>query len=83
MTTASGWSGHDSVRHLLGRIDALRFRVEATIEHRRSVDPAIDDPFLGLYLSDDVITRLLHSQWEPRPHPPADERRAKFRSGSQ
>jgi AAA+ superfamily predicted ATPase len=49
----------DSTRHLLGRARLVEDKVRALVAHRRNVDPAPDDPFRGLYLSDQVIDALL------------------------
>ncbi len=51
-----------SLRHVLGRLDVLRLRVAALVAARRAVDASPDDPFLGLYLSDDRIDELLHNE---------------------
>lgn len=48
-----------STEYLLGRAMLVEDRVRALVAHRRSTDPAPDDPFRGLYLSDDVVARLL------------------------
>jgi hypothetical protein len=45
--------------YLLARIDVLEQRFAALVAHRRSDDPAPDDPFRGLYLTDDGVDRLL------------------------
>jgi SpoVK/Ycf46/Vps4 family AAA+-type ATPase len=50
-----------SVVHLLGRLDVVRLRVAAVVAARRAVDSAPDDPFLGLYLSDDRIDEILRN----------------------
>jgi len=50
-----------SVDHVLGRVDVLRLRVAAVVAARRAVDAAPDDPFLGLYLSDDKIDDILRN----------------------
>ena len=50
-----------SLRHVLGRLDVLRLRVAAVVAARRAVDAAPDDPFLGLYLSDERIDELLRN----------------------
>jgi hypothetical protein len=44
---------------LLGRLARLQDEVTAAVQRRRLDDPAPDDPFRGLYLSDDVVDRLL------------------------
>ncbi|HEU5266298.1 MAG TPA: ATP-binding protein [Jatrophihabitans sp.] len=52
---------HDErgIAHLGARIALVEERVHALIAHRRSDDPAPDDPFRGLYLGDDMIDWLL------------------------
>ena len=50
-----------SVAHVLGRLDVLRLRVAAVVAARRAVDTAPDDPFLGLYLSDEKIDHILRN----------------------
>jgi hypothetical protein len=56
-----------SLDHVLGRLDVVRRRVAALVAARRAVDTAPDDPFLGLYLSDERIDLLLHNDrvWVP------------------
>ena len=49
----------DNTRYLLGRAALVETRVRALIAHRRQHDPAPDDPFRGLYLTDDIIDALL------------------------
>jgi hypothetical protein len=49
----------DSTRYLLGRAMLVEERIRALVAHRRRHDPAPDDPFRGLYLSDDVVDALL------------------------
>jgi hypothetical protein len=44
---------------LLGRLARLQDVVTAAVQRRRLDDPAPDDPFRGLYLSDDIVDRLL------------------------
>jgi hypothetical protein len=44
---------------LLGRLARLQDEVTAAVQRRRLDDPSPDDPFRGLYLSDDVVDRLL------------------------
>jgi AAA+ superfamily predicted ATPase len=55
----------DSTRHLLARAQLVEDKVRALVAHRRSVDPAPDDPFRGLYLSDQVVDTLLRKGSEP------------------
>ena len=57
----------DSTRYLLGRAMLVEERVRAVVAHRRSHDPAPDDPFRGLYLSDEMVDALLAHA----PPPPA------------
>ena len=42
--------------HLLARVALVEERVRALVEHRRADDPAPDDPFRGLYLTDETST---------------------------
>ncbi|GGK23216.1 ATPase [Pilimelia terevasa] len=50
---------------LLGHLAALRARVAALVAERRRGDPQADDPFRGLYLSDDAVDALLDAPREP------------------
>jgi hypothetical protein len=52
-------SANADLEHLLARIRALEGLVRRAVEARRVVDPAADDPFRGLYISDDQVNRLL------------------------
>ena len=54
----------DSLGHLLGRAALVEQRIRMLIAERRADDPDPDDPFRGLYLTDEVIDRLLDS--DPR-----------------
>jgi hypothetical protein len=47
---------------LLARLAALQARVAEVVARRREHDPAPDDPFRGLYLSDEQVDRLLAEQ---------------------
>ncbi len=52
-------------------VDWLRYvesRIAQAVEHRRVGDPAPDDPFRGLYVSEDAVDRLLAGA--PGPSPP-------------
>lgn len=56
---------------LLLRLALLRARVVKAVADRRSVDDTPDDPFRGLYVSDEAISRLLESATS-RPNPDVD-----------
>ena len=45
--------------YLLGRAELVEDRVRELVPQRRADDPAPDDPFRGLYLSDETVDRLL------------------------
>ena len=49
----------DSMRYLLGRAMLVEERIRTLVAHRRGHDPAPDDPFRGLYLSDEVVDAML------------------------
>ncbi|WP_018350619.1 ATP-binding protein [Longispora albida] len=53
------------MRSLLERLAGLEHRVRQAIADRRATDPAPDDPFRGLYLSDEAIDALLDSPRHP------------------
>lgn len=48
-----------SIVHLLGRLGAIEDRIRRLVAARRAADPQPDDPFRGLYLSDEMVDRLL------------------------
>ncbi len=48
-----------SLEHLLRRLGLVEDRIRALVLHRRADDPAPDDPFRGLYLTDEVVSQLL------------------------
>jgi hypothetical protein len=55
----------DSLGYLLGRAAVVEQRVRELVAERRAADPNPDDPFRGLYLSDDAVDQLLdHSPAE-------------------
>ncbi|GGQ82564.1 ATP-binding protein [Couchioplanes azureus] len=60
----------DRLGHLLGRLAALEVRVRDAVAARRAADPAPDDAFRGLYLSDEAIDALLDAPRQPFPAPP-------------
>jgi ATPase family associated with various cellular activities (AAA) len=49
----------DSLGYMLRRVGLVEDRIRALVTHRRSDDPAPDDPFRGLYLTDEVVDALL------------------------
>jgi len=55
----------DSRGYLLGRAAVIEERVRTLVAHRRSVDPAPDDQFRGLYISDATVDALLGEPQEP------------------
>jgi ATPase family associated with various cellular activities (AAA) len=64
--------GAASRAHLLGRLAVVEARVRSAVERRRADDPAPDDPFRGLYLSEQDVTRVLAATTlEPAPDPGA------------
>jgi hypothetical protein len=48
-----------SIRHLLGRLAVVEATVRSRVARRRAADPNPDDPFRGLYLSDEHVDALL------------------------
>ncbi|MEV0292367.1 ATP-binding protein [Nocardia sp. NPDC050710] len=58
MTTAS-------LRYLLARAAIVEARVRRAVAQRRVGDPQPEDPFRGLYLSEDAVDRLLQATHEP------------------
>jgi hypothetical protein len=54
-----------SVGHLLARLRVIEARVRAAVARRRSADPNPDDPFRGLYLTEDDVERLLAGRAAP------------------
>jgi len=48
-----------STAHVLGRLAVVEERVRELVARRRRDDPQPDDPFRGLYLSDETVDRLL------------------------
>ena len=49
----------DPAAPLLDRVDRLRDRVAALVEHRAAGDPTAADPLRGLYLSEEAVRHLL------------------------
>jgi hypothetical protein len=58
-----------SLEHLLGRLAVVEARVKAAVHRRRAGDPEPDDPFRGLYLTEEQVDRLLDV---PAPPPTPD-----------
>jgi hypothetical protein len=52
----------DSLGYLLGRAAIVEQRVRELVAERRAADPSPDDPFRGLYLTDDAVDLLLSSE---------------------
>ncbi|HVF05766.1 MAG TPA: hypothetical protein VNA20_13070, partial [Frankiaceae bacterium] len=63
--------------HLLTRLALVEARVRRAVEERRATDPNPDDPFRGLYLSEEAVALLLDAGRDPlAPDPFEEERRA-------
>jgi hypothetical protein len=62
-----------SLAHLLGRLAVVESRVRSLMATRRSGDPNPDDPFRGLYLSEEQVERLLAAREPPAPDPAVAE----------
>ncbi len=62
--------GDPSLSYLLARMGVVEARVRVTVAARRADDPSAEDPFRGLYLSDEQVDRLLAGAAPP---PPPDE----------
>ena len=67
-----------SLAHVLGRIAVIEARVRLVVASRREDDPAPDDPFRGLYLSDEQVDRLLAGHGAP---PAPDAQTAEYLRG--
>ncbi|WP_030197609.1 ATP-binding protein [Streptomyces sp. NRRL S-87] len=52
-------------RYLLGRLAIVEARVRRAVAARRAGDPEADDPFRGLYLSDETVRRILDDPGTP------------------
>ena len=63
-----------SLAYLLRRVGLIEDRIRALVLHRRADDPAPDDPFRGLYLTEEVVDQLLAPAGQaPRPDRAARE----------
>ncbi|MFG1804909.1 ATP-binding protein [Streptomyces sp. NPDC049040] len=61
----------------MARLALVEERVRRAVDARRAGDPEPDDPFRGIYLSDDAVRRLLDDPAAvPEPDPSDRERRA-------
>ncbi|MGH4020317.1 MAG: ATP-binding protein, partial [Pseudonocardiaceae bacterium] len=58
-------SADPGLAHLLGRLTVVEERVRRAVAARREVDPQPDDPFRGLYLSDDAVEQVLAGRLTP------------------
>ncbi|GAA3638721.1 ATP-binding protein [Microlunatus ginsengisoli] len=65
--------------YLLGRAQLVETRVRALVAQRRVGDPAPDDPFRGLYVSEETVDQLLATA-PPETHPLASDARAALES---
>jgi hypothetical protein len=63
------------LEYLSGRLSLIEGRVRALVAHRRLDDPNPEDPFRGLYLSQEAVGRLLQEKAPPPPLPSADRER--------
>ncbi|MBH1934414.1 ATP-binding protein [Streptomyces sp. AV19] len=62
---------------LLARLDLLRYRVRRAVAAHAEGDPQpLDDPFRGLYVSDDLAPHLLRTVPTPLPPDEAEQRAA-------
>jgi len=62
-----------SLAHLLGRLAVVEERVRRAVAARRELDVQPDDPFRGLYLSEEAVGRVLAGRLVPAaPDPVAD-----------
>ena len=64
-----------SLAYLLRRVGLVEDRIRALVLYRRADDPAPDDPFRGLYLTEEVVDQLL-APAGPAPRPDRAAREA-------
>lgn len=57
--SAAGNQDRAGLAYLLGRVGLVEDRIRVLVQHRRADDPAPDDPFRGLYVTDEVVEKLL------------------------
>ena len=66
-------SADPGLAHLLGRLAVVEERVRRAVAGRRELDPQPDDPFRGLYLSEEAVERVLAGRLAAaEPDPVAD-----------
>lgn len=65
MTLSAAGQPGASLGHLLARLGIVESRVRRAVELRRAEDPEPNDPFRGLYLSDEAVDRLLAAGQAP------------------
>jgi hypothetical protein len=73
VTTTAAGAADASLRHLHARLNALGGHVRGAVERRRAGVNGSDDPFRGLYVSEEDVERLLAGPEEPLPALPADD----------
>lgn len=72
-----GFPGDPGQAYLAARLSLVEARVRRAIGARRETDPSPDDPFRGLYLTDETVSWLLERPAElADDHPGGDQRRA-------
>jgi hypothetical protein len=54
-----------SLGYLLRRVGLVEDRIRSLVLHRRADDPAPDDPFRGLYVTEEVVDQLLAQAQDP------------------
>jgi ATPase family associated with various cellular activities (AAA) len=59
--------GDQGLGHLLRRAQLVEDRIRVLVAARRATDPVPDDPFRGLYLSDEAVAALLEPTVQPPP----------------
>jgi hypothetical protein len=73
--TAGGSTGPGSLPHVLARLAVVEARVRRAVALRRGTDPNPDDPFRGLYLSDEAVALVLDADRAPLAPDAADHER--------
>ncbi|MDT7746276.1 MAG: hypothetical protein QOE59_5354 [Actinomycetota bacterium] len=56
---------NSGVAHLLGRLAVVEDRVRRAVALGVETDPRPDDPFRGLYLTEDAVARVLAGRLAP------------------